>query len=189
MTPSKTYKLSDKASIWFTGLSASGKTTICQSLRALFREQIGIPMVLLDGDEVRKILFHESKLNSPDQRLQRIGKYIDLTHLLINAGDVLPVVACINHSPQGRDLVKDSGRVGQYFEVFVDTPLELCIERDPKGIYAQAFEGKNPYMIGVDVPYVSPEDPDVRLLPEHSPGQGAQMILQGLLDKGIVTES
>jgi len=146
--------------IWFTGLSGSGKTTTAMTLRKLL-EQMGRVVTLLDGDLVRNHLSAGLGFSKADRN----------THLLrvaFVAGEIVRhggIVICATISPY-REVREACCRCvgrGQFVEVYVDTPLQVCRNRDPKGLYAKASRGEARQVTGIDDPYEAPEHPDLIL--------------------------
>jgi bifunctional enzyme CysN/CysC len=152
------------ATVWFTGLSGSGKSTVAVEVeRALVAA--GRPAYLLDGDNVRHGLNADLGFSAAD-RTENIRRMGEVARLFADAGVValVPVI-----SPYRADRQRARGihqAVGLPFvEVFVDTPLAVCEARDPKGLYARARAGEITGFTGIDDPYEAPESPDLRLTP------------------------
>ena len=150
------------ATIWLTGLPASGKSTIGAAVeeRLVERRQ---PAYLLDGDNLRHGICGDLGFTAPDREtnIRRVG---ELARLFADAG-VVAVVALVSPFEAARRAVRDRHLEAglPFFEVFVDTPLELCASRDVKGHYARARAGELPGFTGVDAPYEPPSRPDLRL--------------------------
>jgi bifunctional enzyme CysN/CysC len=146
--------------IWFTGLSGSGKSSIARGLeRRLFDE--GVQTMLLDGDQVRHGLNGDLRF-TPEDRAENIRRVGEVASLFFRHGSL---VLCTFVSPfrEHRRRVRDLVPEGRFIEVFVDTPLEDCEARDPKGLYARARRGEIAHMTGITSPYEAPENPDIRL--------------------------
>jgi adenylylsulfate kinase len=146
------------ALVWFTGLSASGKTTLAKAVERHLLE-IGVRSYRLDGDVVREGLNADLGF-SPADRQENVRRITEVGRLMIDAGLVV-VVAVI--APYAKDRAATRARfgAGEFFEVFVDTPLAVCEERDPKGMYKRARAGQLADFTGVSAPYEVPDDPEL----------------------------
>jgi adenylylsulfate kinase len=144
------------ATVWFTGLSGSGKTTISQGVASELRAR-GYRVETLDGDVVRKSLTKDLGFSKEDrdENIRRIGF---VAHLLSRNG-VLVMVAAISPYREIRDEVRT--RIGSFVEVFVNAPLEVCEQRDAKGLYRKARAGEIKGFTGIDDPYEPPLAPEV----------------------------
>ncbi len=151
--------------VWFTGLSGSGKSTIAN----LVEQELhggGAHTYLLDGDNVRHGLNRDLGFTDAD-RVENVRRVGEVAKLFTDAG---MIVLCSFISPfrAERSMVRELVPDGEFIEVFVDTPLEECIRRDPKGLYARATAGLIKNFTGIDSPYETPEHPDLRLDTMHS---------------------
>ena len=148
------------AVLWFTGLSGSGKSTIANLVERQLHER-GVRTFLLDGDNVRHGLNRDLGFSDAD-RVENIRRVGEVAKLFVEAG---VVVLCSFISPfrAERRMVRELFAQGEFFEVFVDTPLEDCIARDPKGLYVKALEGKIAHFTGVTSPYEAPEAAELTL--------------------------
>ena len=146
--------------IWFTGLSASGKSTISVALeRALFDE--GYFTYRLDGDNIRHGL--SSNLGfSEDDRAENVRRVGEVAKLFCDSG-VVVIAALISPRAQERDRIRATMRKGDFIEVHTDCPLTLCEQRDPKGLYRSARAGKIKGFTGIDAPYEPPANPEIEL--------------------------
>ena len=152
------------ATVWFTGLSGSGKSTVAvQVERALVAS--GRPAYLLDGDNLRQGLNGDLGFSAED-RAENVRRVGEVARLFADAG-VVALVPVISPYAADRDRVRHIHAIAglPYFEVFVDTPLEVCEQRDPKGLYAKARAGQITGFTGIDDPYEAPTDPELRLVP------------------------
>ncbi|NJL46096.1 MAG: adenylyl-sulfate kinase [Leptolyngbyaceae cyanobacterium SM2_3_12] len=142
--------------IWFTGLSGSGKSTIVRALEAQLRE-LGCQLEVLDGDIVRTNLTKGLGFSKEDrdENIRRIGF---VSHLLTRNG-VIVLVSAISPYRNVRDEVRD--RIDDFVEVYVDAPLNVCEDRDVKGLYKRARAGEIKQFTGIDDPYEAPLNPEV----------------------------
>ena len=146
--------------IWFTGLSASGKSTIAGALEHHLTRQ-GYHTYLLDGDNVRHGLCRDLGFSDND-RTENIRRVGEVAKLMADAG-LIALAAFISPFRADRQIVRDMLPEAQFVEVFVDAPLEVCRARDPKGLYARAERGEIKQFTGIDSPYEAPERPEVHI--------------------------
>lgn len=147
------------AVLWFTGLSGAGKSTIASHVERMLSEA-GAHTYLLDGDNLRGGLNRDLGFTEAD-RVENVRRTTEVARLFADAGLVV-LVSLI--SPYRAERLAARERIGEDFvEVFVDTPIELCRQRDPKGLYAKADRGEIKNFTGVDAPYEAPENPEIRL--------------------------
>ena len=146
--------------IWFTGLSGSGKSTICNSLEELLYTK-KINTFILDGDNVRNGLNKDLSFSN-DHRSENIRRVAEVSKILMNAGNVV-LSSFITPFQKDRDLVKEIVGKNNYIEVFVNTSLETCIERDPKGLYQKSKSGLIKSMTGIDSKYEIPKSFDIEI--------------------------
>lgn len=144
--------------IWFTGLSGSGKSTLAVQLEAALHAQ-GFKTYLLDGDNIRSGLNKDLSF-SDDARVENIRRISEVCKLFLDAGVIL-LSAFISPFQADREQVKNIVGEENYIEVFVDTPLEVCEQRDVKGLYKKARAGVIPNFTGISSPYEKPSNPDV----------------------------
>lgn len=151
--------------VWLTGLSGSGKSTIAVELERQLIEA-GRPAYLLDGDNLRHGLNGDLGFSAED-RNENVRRVAHVARLFCDAG-VVAVVPLISPYRAGRDLARELHEAADlpFVEVFVDTPLEICEQRDPKGLYHKARAGEITGMTGIDDPYEAPTSPDRRYTPE-----------------------
>ena len=150
---------------WFTGLSGSGKSTIANAFESALHER-GVRTYLLDGDNIRHGLNRDLGFSDAD-RVENIRRIAEVARLMADAGLVV-LTAFISPFRQDRQMARELMGDGDFTEVFVDTPLELCEERDVKGLYKKARDGEIPNFTGISSPYEEPLDPDCRLATEGS---------------------
>ncbi|MCG7921997.1 MAG: adenylyl-sulfate kinase [Candidatus Thiodiazotropha lotti] len=146
--------------IWFTGLSASGKSTIAGALEQILTGQ-NYHTYLLDGDNVRHGLCNDLGFSDHDRQenIRRVG---EVAKLMADAG-LITLAAFISPFRNDRRLVREILPEGQFIEVYVDANLEVCQARDPKGLYARAQRGEIKQFTGIDSPYEVPEKPEVHI--------------------------
>ncbi|MER6667320.1 adenylyl-sulfate kinase [Amycolatopsis japonica] len=166
--------------VWLTGLSASGKSSVAVELeRRLVASSR--PAYLLDGDNLRHGLNGNLGF-SPADRAENVRRVAEVAKLFADAG-VVSVVSLISPYRADRELARATHEAAglPFLEIFVDTPLEVCEDRDPKGMYAKARAGEISGFTGVDAPYEQPESPDLVLRPENGdPAAMAALILAAL---------
>lgn len=144
--------------VWFTGLSGSGKSTLAVQLEAQLHE-MGYKTYLLDGDNIRAGL--NKDLSFTDEgRVENIRRIGEVSKLMLDAGIVV-LSAFISPFQADRDQVKKIVGEENYVEVFVDAPIEVCEQRDVKGLYKKARAGEVKNFTGIDSPYEPPVNPDV----------------------------
>ncbi|MGM0952133.1 MAG: adenylyl-sulfate kinase [Pseudomonadota bacterium] len=146
--------------LWFTGLSGSGKSTIANALDVALHQR-GYHTFLLDGDNVRHGLCEDLGF-SDDDREENIRRIGEVSKLFADAG-LIVLSAFISPFTSDRRLVRKLFPAGEFIEVFMDTPLDTCEERDPKGLYRKARAGEIKRFTGIDSPYEVPPHPEVRL--------------------------
>jgi len=148
------------AVLWFTGLSGSGKSTIAHRVESMLVDR-GVFAYVLDGDNIRHGLNSDLGF-SPEEREENIRRIGEVARLFADSGAVV-LSAFISPYRRDRDRVRALLREGEFVEVFVDTPLEICEARDPKGLYKKARAGEISSFTGIDAPYEAPESPEVHL--------------------------
>jgi adenylyl-sulfate kinase len=146
--------------LWFTGLSGSGKSTIANALDVALHKR-GYHTFLLDGDNVRHGLCSDLGF-SDDDREENIRRVGEVCKLFADAG-LIVMSAFISPFTSDRRMVRKLFPAGEFIEVFMDTPLETCEERDPKGLYRKARSGEIKHFTGIDSPYELPSHPELRL--------------------------
>ncbi len=148
------------AVLWFTGLSGSGKSTIANLVeRALFAE--GRHTYLLDGDNVRHGLNRDLGFTDAD-RVENIRRVGEAAKLFVDAG-LIVLVSFISPFRSERRMARELVGAGEFIEVFVDTPIEVCMQRDPKGLYQKAKAGEIKNFTGIDSPYEAPEQAELHI--------------------------
>lgn len=165
------------ATLWFTGLSGSGKSTVAVAVERRLLDT-GAPAYLLDGDNLRHGLNGDLGFSAADrsENVRRVG---EVARLFADAG-VVALVPLISPYRADRDRARAAHEAAgvPFFEVFVNTPIEECEARDPKGLYAKARAGEITGFTGIDDPYEAPVAPDLELTPaDGDPAAQAQLVL------------
>jgi bifunctional enzyme CysN/CysC len=171
------HKHQKPAIIWFTGLSGAGKSTIANIVERQLHAS-GHHTMLLDGDNLRHGLNRDLGFTEAD-RVENIRRAGEVAKLLVDAG---LIVLCSFISPYRaeRDMVRGLVSEGEFVEVFVDTPIDECARRDPKGLYAKAKAGKIKNFTGFDAPYEAPANPEIHL---STAGQQPEQLAQRIMKK------
>ncbi|CAH1584304.1 adenylyl-sulfate kinase [Vibrio owensii] len=172
------------AVLWFTGLSGAGKSTVAGALENRLAE-LGYHTYLLDGDNVRHGLCSDLGFSEQDRRenIRRIG---ELAKLMADAG-LIVLSAFISPHRAERQLVRDLLPEGEFIEVFVNTSLEVCEDRDPKGLYKKARAGEIPNFTGIDSEYQAPANPEIDLpAGEKSVEELVELCLIDLKQRGVI---
>ena len=172
------------ALVWFTGLSGAGKSTIANALEARLNA-MGVHTLLLDGDNVRGRLNKDLGFTDVD-RVENIRRVGEVARLMLDGG-LIVLCAFISPFTAERRMVREMVDEGEFLEVFVDAPLELCIARDPKGLYRRALAGEIRNFTGIDQIYEPPAAPEVVLQSgSGTPGELADFVIAELERRGII---
>jgi adenylylsulfate kinase len=147
--------------LWFTGLSGSGKSTVANALELKLYE-MAVKTYLLDGDNVRHGLNKDLGFSELD-RVENIRRIGEVAKLFVDSGTIT-LTAFISPFQADRDLVRDLVNQGEFIEVYVDTPIEICEQRDPKGLYKKARAGEIKNFTGIDSPYEAPINPELHII-------------------------
>ena len=170
--------------LWLTGLSGSGKSTIANQIEQIFHQN-GLLTYVLDGDNIRQGLNADLGFSESD-RAENIRRTAEVSKLFVDAG-VITLVSFISPFADERKLARDIVGTGDFFEVFVDAPLDVVEARDVKGLYAKARAGLIPNFTGIDSPYEVPTHPDLRVdTSGASIEECVKMVLRSLHDKGLI---
>ena len=151
------------AIIWFTGLSGSGKSTLASALEYKLHKA-GFKTYILDGDNIRSGL-NKGLTFSDDDRKENIRRIAEVAKLFVDAGIVV-LTAFISPFKEDRATARNLVESGEFIEVFVDCPLEICEQRDVKGLYKKARKGEITKFTGIDSPFEKPETPEITI-PTH----------------------
>ena len=146
--------------IWLTGLSGAGKSTIANHVERKLHDR-GRHTYLLDGDNVRRGLNKDLGFTASD-RAENIRRVAEVAKLMVDAG-LIVIVAFISPFRSEREMARSAVAPGEFFEIYVDAPLHIAEERDPKGLYAKARRGALANFTGIDSPYETPTTPDLRI--------------------------
>jgi len=156
---------------WFTGLSASGKSSLVDAI-SVSLTQSGIPHAVLDGDALRLGLSRDLGFSEAD-RVENSRRTAEVARMMANSGLVV-LVSLISPYRADRENARDIVGSERFSEIFMDTPLEICEQRDPKGLYKKARAGLLPNFTGIDAPYEVPEKPDLRITPQWTAADAVQ---------------
>ncbi len=176
------------ATVWLTGLSASGKSTVAAALEERIARE-GQPAYLLDGDNLRHGLNNDLGF-SPEDRAENVRRVAEVARLFADAGTIA-IVSLISPYRADRQLARQIHEEAEieFLEVYVNTPLSECERRDPKGLYARARQGAIKGFTGVDAPYEEPLGPDVELRPSDLQlTQLVEMLIVALKERQILVD-
>ncbi|MFN4011536.1 MAG: sulfate adenylyltransferase subunit CysN [Pannonibacter sp.] len=172
------------AVLWFTGLSGSGKSTIASIVEKKLHLE-GRHTYVLDGDNIRHGLNKDLGFSDAD-RVENIRRVAEVSRLFVDAG-LIVLVSFISPFRAEREMARDLLGKGEFVEIFVDTPIEECRKRDPKGLYAKADAGQIANFTGIDSPYEAPETPELRVATVgRDPEEVAEDVLNHLRRAGII---
>jgi len=172
------------AVLWFTGLSGAGKSTIANEVEKRLHAS-GHHTMILDGDNVRHGLNRDLGFSEAD-RVENIRRIAEVSRLFVEAG-LIVLVSFISPYRAERMLARERVEQDEFLEIFVDTPIEECRRRDPKGLYEKADSGQIRNFTGVDAPYEAPLNPEIRLRTLlHTPEELAEQVVAELRMRGII---
>ncbi len=173
------------ACLWFTGLSASGKSTLALEVESILHGQ-GCHTIVLDGDNIRHGL-NKNLGFSPEDRSENIRRIGEVANLFVEAGSIV-MTAFISPYRADRDIARALVPEGRFFEIHVDCALDICEERDPKGLYKKARAGEIKEFTGIDAPYEAPENPEIVVdTGALSLEESAQRVMDALNESGIMS--
>ncbi|MDG2091225.1 MAG: adenylyl-sulfate kinase [Gammaproteobacteria bacterium] len=173
------------STLWFTGLSGSGKSTLAFTLEHMLVQE-KFKSYVLDGDNIRHGLNNNLGFSDADreENIRRVG---EVSKLFADAG-LIVLSSFISPFKKGRQLVRkiheDAGL--NFLEIFIDTPLAVCEERDPKQLYAKARRGEIPHFTGISSPYEEPDDAEIIIPVSNSPEKSSQQVLEYLKQHKII---
>jgi bifunctional enzyme CysN/CysC len=171
--------------LWLTGLPAAGKTALANVLEKELH-RLGRHTYLLDGENIRQGLSKDLGFTDAD-RVENIRRVAEVSRLMVEAG-LIVIVAFISPFRNERRMARTLLGPGEFVEVFVDAPLEIAEERDPKGLYAKARRGELRNFTGIDSPYEEPEEPEIHVhTAATSPQECAAGVLATLRERGLLS--
>ena len=170
--------------LWFTGLSGSGKSTVANAVESQLL-QMEKHTYLLDGDNIRMGL-NKGLTFSDEDRVENIRRIGEVSKLFVDAGTIV-LTAFISPFQKERDAVRSLLLEDEFIEVFIDTPLEVCESRDPKGLYEKARKGEIPHFTGISSPYEAPKTAEIHVkTANQSIEESAHQIIFYLKEKGYL---
>jgi bifunctional enzyme CysN/CysC len=170
--------------LWFTGLSGAGKSTIADLLEQTLH-RLGRRTILLDGDNVRHGLNRDLGFTDED-RVENIRRIAEVAKLMVEAG-LIVLVSFISPFRSERRMARELVSPDEFIEIYVDTPLEICEARDPKGLYRLARAGKLPNLTGIGSAYEAPEEAEIVLkAAEQAPADLVEPVMSYLREKGVI---
>lgn len=170
--------------LWFTGLSASGKSTLANIVeQKLFK--MNYKTYLLDGDNVRHGLNNDLGFDE-ESRIENIRRIGEVSKLFLDSG-IIALTAFISPFKSDRKLVRELFQKGQFLEVFIDSSLEVCESRDPKGMYAKARTGEIKNFTGISSPYEPPKNPEIHVINNSiTLDEASDQIIAYLIDHKLI---
>ncbi|MDO6681321.1 adenylyl-sulfate kinase [Oceanobacter sp. 5_MG-2023] len=166
--------------LWFTGLSGSGKSTIAGAVESMLAERLQ-HTYLMDGDNVRHRLCGDLGFSEED-RIENIRRVGEVAHLMVDAG-LIVLTAFISPFKSNREMVRQMLSGGEFIEVHIDTPIDVCETRDPKGLYKKARAGEIKDFTGIDSPYEAPEAAEICIKNDNISIQDAAQQVIDYLDQ------
>ena len=171
--------------LWFTGLSASGKSTIANTLERELQAR-GQHTFLLDGDNIRHGLNKDLGFTDVD-RAENIRRIAETAKLMLDAG-LITIVSCISPFEIDRQMARDLVGKDEFIEIYIKATLELCVSRDPKGLYKKAQNGELMNFTGIDSSYDIPQNPDICISTGHvSAIEASDRIFAYLEENGYIS--
>jgi bifunctional enzyme CysN/CysC len=165
--------------IWFTGLSGSGKSTLANALEVELHAQ-GLRTYILDGDNVRHGLNKNLGFTEAD-RVENIRRIAEVAKLMLDAG-LIVITSFISPYRSDREMARELIGINDFLEIYVNTPLTVCEQRDVKGLYKKARQGEIPNMTGINSPYEAPEQPQMSISTDQMTTEAAvEQLLKKIL--------
>ena len=172
--------------LWFTGLSGSGKSTLAHAIEERLYNN-GISTYVLDGDNIRHGLCSDLSFTDSD-RVENIRRISELAKLLTDAG-IITLTAFISPFKVDRDEARKRMPHGDFLEIYCQCPIEICEQRDVKGLYKKARAGEIPFFTGIDSPYEAPVEPELVINTcDISLEDSVQEVLNLLMRHGVILE-
>ena len=169
--------------LWFTGLSGSGKSTIANLLEeALFK--LNKKTYILDGDNLRHGLNADLGF-SDESRIENIRRVSEVAKLMVDAG-IIVIVTLISPFKKDREKARSIFKEGEFIEIFIDAPLDVCESRDPKGLYKKARSGEIKFFTGIDSKYEAPEEAEIHLKTTADIENSMNSLFEALRKKQII---
>lgn len=177
--------------LWLFGPPAAGKTTVATALKIALEER-DVPVVLFDGDITREIVAHGLGRSIEERKLITY-RYSALTSYLTDS-KIIVILAAINHTNEQRTYARKHHPAGQFGLVWVKTNIDVCMARDPKGLYSRAkqtlADGNAPEVVGLDIPFEEPVDADVTVATlDLTPEQASEKIIDYLIRAGSIRQA
>jgi adenylylsulfate kinase len=166
--------------LWFTGLSGSGKSTVAVAVEEALFER-GVRTYILDGDNVRFGL-NKNLGFSPEDRTENIRRIAEVAKLFRDAG-VVSITAAISPYRADRDSARALGGPNEFIEIYAECSIDVCESRDPKGLYKKARAGEIQGFTGINAPYEAPEKPEIHLRTDHQPVDDCVKAILAYLEK------
>ena len=169
--------------LWFTGLSGSGKSTLASAVEKKLAQQ-NQHTYLLDGDNVRHKLCQDLGFSEKD-RAENIRRVAEVAHLMVDAG-LIVLCAFISPFKSGRNLARSMFIKQEFIEVYMNTPISICEQRDVKGLYKKARAGELKDFTGINSPYEIPLNPEITISGDSTVDNAAKKIIQYLAHQGFL---
>jgi adenylylsulfate kinase len=180
---SRTARDREGFTLWMTGLPGSGKSTIAQLLSKRLVEEYGLPVEVLDGDEIRKGLSRDLGLSREDR--EEHNHRVSYVAKVLSRNGVIAITALISPYKSSRDAAREMIGPERFVETYIKAPLEVCEKRDPKGLYAKARRGEITNMTGIQDLFEVPTGPDLVVnTSDSSPEESVSEMIRALQEEG-----